>query len=134
MQPRAVCCSATRSIQHARLLRCKNATTRPIYLKMRYCPLVRLISYRALREFADIHPQTLGPLQGWRRVIETNRFDNWSGLKKVFNAVDKVGDLAVFNIGGNKYRLVAYLNFERQIIYVKAVMTHAEYDKGDWKS
>lgn len=67
-------------------------------------------------------------------MIETNRFDNWSGLKKVFNAVDKVGDLAVFNIGGNKYRLVAYLNFERQIIYVKAVMTHAEYDKGDWKS
>ncbi|MFN5354264.1 MAG: type II toxin-antitoxin system HigB family toxin [Burkholderiaceae bacterium] len=95
---------------------------------------MRLISYRALREFADTHPQALGPLQGWRRVIETNRFDNWSGLKKVLNAVDKVGDLAVFNIGGNKYRLVAYLNFERQIIYVKAVMTHAEYDKGDWKS
>lgn len=101
---------------------------------MRYCAVVRLISYRALREFADIHPQALGPLQGWRKVIEASRFENWSALKKVFNTVDKVGDLAVFNVGGNKYRLVAYLNFERQIIYVKAVMTHAEYDKGDWKS
>jgi mRNA interferase HigB len=101
---------------------------------MRYCAVVRLISYRALREFADIHSQALGSLQGWRKVIEASRFENWSALKKVFNTVDKVGDLAVFNVGGNKYRLVAYLNFERQIIYVKAVMTHAEYDKGDWKS
>jgi len=95
---------------------------------------VRLISCRALREFADIHPQALPPLQGWRKVIEANRFDHWAALKKVFNAADKIGDLVVFNIGGNKYRLVAYVQFERQIVYVKAVMTHAEYDKGDWKS
>ena len=67
-------------------------------------------------------------------MIEANRFDQWAALKKVFNAADKVGDLVVFNIGGNKYRLVAYVQFERQIVYVKAVMTHAEYDKGDWKS
>ena len=67
-------------------------------------------------------------------MIEANLFDNWAALKRVFNTADKVGDLVVFNIGGNKYRLVAYVQFERQIVYVKAVMTHAEYDKGDWKS
>ncbi|MDP1612354.1 MAG: type II toxin-antitoxin system HigB family toxin [Sulfuritalea sp.] len=45
-----------------------------------------------------------------------------------------VGDLAVFDIGGNKYRLIAYIRFEKQIVYIKAVLTHRGYDKGAWKS
>jgi mRNA interferase HigB len=73
-------------------------------------------------------------LQGWRRVIEKNSFANWAELKATFNAVDKVNELAVFDIGGNKYRLMAYIRFEKQILYIKAVLTHREYDKGAWKS
>ena len=66
-------------------------------------------------------------------MIEKNRFANWSELKASFNSVDRVGDLVVFDIGGNKYRLVAYIRFEKQIVYIKAVLTHREYDKGAWK-
>lgn len=73
-------------------------------------------------------------LQGWRRVIEKNRFGNWAELRMAFSAIDKVGELTVFDIGGNKYRLIAYIRFEKQIIYIKAVLTHREYDKGRWKS
>ncbi len=93
---------------------------------------MRLISNSALRAFVLRHPQADDALQGWRRVIEKNRFGNWAELKRAFNTVDKVGELAVFDIGGNKYRLVAYIRFERQIVYVKAVLTHREYDKGGW--
>ena len=50
------------------------------------------------------------------------------------NAVDKVGELVVFDIGGNKYRLIAYIRLEKQIVSIKAVLTHREYDKGAWKS
>ena len=95
---------------------------------------MKLINNRALREFSALHPQADSALQGWRRVIVKNRFANWSELRRVFNSVDKVGELAVFNIGGNKYRLIAYVRFERQIVYVKDVLTHREYDKGAWKS
>ena len=95
---------------------------------------MRIISNRALRAFAAQHPQAEAPLQGWRRVIEKNRFANWAELKAAFNAVDKEGELAVFDIGGNKYRLIAYLRFDRQIVYIKAVFTHQDYDKGAWKS
>jgi mRNA interferase HigB len=45
-----------------------------------------------------------------------------------------VGELTVFDIGGNKYRLIAYIRFERQIVYIKAVLSHSDYDKGTWKT
>jgi mRNA interferase HigB len=91
------------------------------------------ISNSALRAFAEQHVDSEGALQGWRRLIEKNSFRNWAELKLAFNTVDKVGDFAVFDIGGNKYRLIAFIRFERQIVYVKAVLTHRQYDKGTWK-
>jgi len=94
---------------------------------------MKIISNSALRAFATEHPQADAPLKGWRRVIEKNRLANWSELKASFNSVDRVGDLVVFDIGGNKYRLIAYIRFEKQIVYIKAVLTHQEYDKGVWK-
>lgn len=94
---------------------------------------MRVISNSALRAFIAKHPQAEGPLQGWRRVIEKNRFAHWAELKAAFNAVDKVGELVVFDIGGNKYRLIAYIRFEAQVLYIKAVLTHQDYDKGAWK-
>lgn len=96
---------------------------------MRYCSLMRLISNKPLRDFSFIHPPAIAPLQGWRRVIEKGAFHNFAELKQAFNAVDKVGDLFVFNIAGNNYRLLAAIHFNTQTLYVRSVMTHAEYDK-----
>lgn len=95
---------------------------------------MKIISNSALRAFAADHPHAEASLQGWRRVIEKNRFANWAELKAAFNTVDKVGELVVFDIGGNKYRLIAYIRFEKQIVYIKTVLTHRDYDKGAWKS
>ena len=95
---------------------------------------MKIISNSALRAFAKLHPRAEESLQGWRRVIGKNRFNNWAELKASFPTVDKVGELAVFNMGGNKFRLVAYIRFEKQIVYIKAVLTHVAYDKGAWKS
>ena len=95
---------------------------------------MKIISNRALRAFATDYPMAEAPLQGWRRVIEKNHFANWAELKATFNSVDKVGELVVFNIGGNKYRLITYIRFEKQIVYIKAVLTHQDYDKGVWKT
>ncbi|MDR0578263.1 MAG: type II toxin-antitoxin system HigB family toxin [Candidatus Accumulibacter sp.] len=94
---------------------------------------MKLISNRALREFATRYPASEMPLQDWRRVVEKFGFSTWSDLKRVFRSVDKVGELAIFDIGGNKYRIAAYARFQKQRICVKAVMTHKEYDKGAWK-
>ena len=93
---------------------------------------MKIIGNSALRAFAADHSQAESPLQGWRQVIEKNQFANWAELKAAFNTVDKVGELVVFDIGGNKYRLIAYIRFEKQIVYIKAVLTHRDYDKGVW--
>jgi mRNA interferase HigB len=60
---------------------------------------MKVISNSALRSFAAKHPQADAALQGWRRVVEKNRFDNWAELKATFNAIDRVGELVVFDIG-----------------------------------
>lgn len=57
------------------------------------------------------------------------------GLAPLFEncSVDKVGDLHVFDIGGNKFRLIVFLQFAQQIAYIKHVLTHAEYDRNHWR-
>ncbi len=51
----------------------------------------------------------------------------------MFPHADQVGGLTVFNIGGNKARLVAAIHYNRRKVYIRAVLTHAEYDAGKWK-
>ncbi|KQM78389.1 type II toxin-antitoxin system HigB family toxin [Xylophilus sp. Leaf220] len=94
---------------------------------------MRLISNKPLREFAELHLGAHEPLQAWRHLVERNVFHSFSELRKVFATVDKVGDKYVFNIGGNKYRLIATIAYQPQIVWVKHVLTHVEYDKGAWK-
>lgn len=94
---------------------------------------MKLFSNRALREFAGEHADAEAPLQAWRRAIEQSEFSNFSELRATFGSVDKVGDKYVFNIGGNKYRLVVWLHFATRRCFVKAVLTHTEYDREKWK-
>ena len=95
--------------------------------------LMQLISNKALRDFATIHPDAGVPLQAFRSKVEKSHFANFAALRATFRGVDKVGDRFVFNIGGNKYRLIASIAFSVQRLWIKAVLIHAEYDKGDWK-
>lgn len=89
---------------------------------------MRLISNKALREFALRHPDAGRPLQAWRKLIEGNAFHGFADLKRVFNSVDKAGGYYVFDIAGNRCRLIAAIHFNTQTLYVRAVFTHAEYD------
>lgn len=94
---------------------------------------MKLISNRVLREFAQVHADAAQPLQDFRFLVEKGTYTNFSQLKATFASVDKVGGRFVFNIGGNKYRLIAAISFQAGLVWVKAVLTHKEYDKGDWK-
>lgn len=92
---------------------------------------MRVISNKALVDFAAVYPDAGAPLQAWRKVMETNEFQHFAALKTMMNATDKVGAYYVFDIGGNKYRIIAAIHFNRQMVFVRHVLTHAEYE--GWK-
>lgn len=90
---------------------------------------MRVTSNKALVELASLHPGAEAPLRAWRRLLESADIANYAGLRALMNSVDKAGDFFVFDVGGNKYRIVAAVHFNRGLLYVRHVFTHAQYDR-----
>jgi mRNA interferase HigB len=65
--------------------------------------------------------------------MQKSTFGNFNELRAAFPTADKVGDLIAVNISGNKYRLIVSIHFNRGKVYIRNILTHREYDKGDWK-
>jgi mRNA interferase HigB len=66
--------------------------------------------------------------------MKVQRFSNFAELKAFFPSADQVANKTVFNIGGNKYRLIAAFHYNRGRVYIRAILTHREYDRGNWKT
>ncbi|MBN1313390.1 MAG: type II toxin-antitoxin system HigB family toxin [Anaerolineae bacterium] len=94
---------------------------------------MHVISRKALRQFWEHHPDSETALVRWFKIMQQTEFRSFNELRGVFSSADKVDDWIVFNIGGNKYRLITSIHFNRGKVYIRHVLTHAEYDKGDWK-
>ncbi len=94
---------------------------------------MHIITRKRLNEFAVQHPEAKSGLEHWYRLIKPASFHSFAELRATFPNADRVGKLTVFNVGGNKARVVAAVHYNRQRVYVRAVLTHADYDKGTWK-
>lgn len=94
---------------------------------------MHIISRKALRIFWTTHPDSQTLLLRWYRIIKRSTFRTFAELRVSFPSADMMNDLVVFNIGGNKYRLVASIHFDRGKVFVRHLLTHAEYDRGAWK-
>ena len=94
---------------------------------------MHIITRKRLNEFAAKLPTATSGLAHWYRTVKQNDFDTFVELRRVLPHADQVGGLTVFNIGGNKARLIAAIHYNRRKVYIRAVLTHAEYDAGRWK-
>jgi len=94
---------------------------------------MHIITRKRLNEFAEKHPDAKSALQHWYKQAKKNEFKSIAELRKTFGGTDQVANLTVFNIGGNKVRLIAAIHYNRRTIYIRAVLTHQEYDEGKWK-
>ena len=94
---------------------------------------MHIITRKRLNEFAARHPETRNALQHWYREMNRRNFSSFAEVRTVFPAADQVGKLTVFNIGGNKARLVAAIHYNRHRVYIRAILTHAEYEAETWK-
>jgi mRNA interferase HigB len=110
--------------------------TRALHRKGRADGL-HVISRKALRKAAEKHGGIASALDGWYRVAKSATWTSLDDVRKVYSSADgvPVGEkvYTVFNIGGNHFRLIAGMNYQTQRLFIKHVLTHAEYDKGDWK-
>ncbi len=94
---------------------------------------MHVIAKPILVDFWTQHPEAESPLSAWYHLVKMEVFADFTDLRRTFASADVVEGLTVFNIGGNKYRLIAAIHYNRHKVYIRHVLTHAEYDRGGWK-
>lgn len=95
---------------------------------------MRIIAKRRLIEKAKSHGNCEKQVTEWYHVASKAKWLSLSDVRKTFRHADLVGDKTVFNIKGNDYRLIVGIRYDTGIIYIKELLTHADYDKGAWKT
>jgi mRNA interferase HigB len=94
---------------------------------------MHVISFKRIREFFSRYPDSESALTSWNKIVRKANWQDFAELRSVYPTADLVGRFVVFNIGGNKYRLIARIVYRSQTVFVIRVMTHKEYDLGKWK-
>ncbi|MBF2028560.1 MAG: type II toxin-antitoxin system HigB family toxin [Oscillatoriales cyanobacterium C42_A2020_001] len=95
---------------------------------------MHLISTRRLREDSAKYPDVSSQIDRWYRVVKSANWQNLIDIQQIYPDAEAVGNLIVFNIKGNAYRLIVGIEYEDQVVYYKYFLTHAEYDKDNWKN
>ena len=93
-----------------------------------------MISRKAIREFAALHPDALPSLSNWYGTVRRAVWKNLTQLKADFARPDQFERRTIFNIGGGKYRLIARINYTSQRVFILFILKHSEYTKDRWKS
>lgn len=90
---------------------------------------MKVVDGGRIAEFRLKHPQSRNPLDSWYEIVSEKDWGNFAELRSTFSSADLVGQLVIFNIAGNKYRLVSRIIFEQRLVRVQEILTHAEYSK-----
>jgi mRNA interferase HigB len=95
---------------------------------------MHIITKARLKDFWTKHPKAESGLLHWFKITSNSNWENFNDVRQTFEYVDLVKGLTVFNIGGNKYRLITKIVFTRKKVYIREVLLHSEYDKDNWKN
>ena len=90
---------------------------------------MHVITQKRIWEAKERYKESASALDAWYRIAKVSMFENFAQLKAAFPSVDKVGDQYVFDVGGNKLRIIAKVEFRQGKIFIRQVLTHAEYSK-----
>ena len=94
---------------------------------------MHILSRKRLLEFDKKHPDCSTALESWYRIVIRTDFNSFNELRQTFPGADIVDNLMVFNIGGNKARLIAAIHYNTHRIYIRHILTHKEYNRGSWR-
>ena len=98
---------------------------------------MRVITERRIREFwrsekgleKTIREKTM---REWMRIVKLADWQNFSDLKNTFNHADVYKNCTIFDVGGNKYRIIAKVQYRKHIVFIRFVLTHSEYNEKKW--
>ena|SRR2546427_3805095 len=90
-------------------------------------------NFKVIEKFARNHADSRPSLDSWYKITRNVIWRNFADVRMTFNSADIYKCCVIFDIGGNKYRLIAYIDYEIQTISIVEVLTHADYDKDKWK-
>ena len=94
--------------------------------------VVNVISKRGLMIESARHPETVTAIERFYNVVRKSQWNGLNDVRKTFPSADQVGNVLIFDILGNNYRLITTVDYRRQRIFVKALLTHREYDRKGW--
>jgi len=94
---------------------------------------MHVITQKRIWEAMKAWPQSSTALESWFRIMKISEPKDFAAMKATFPATDKVGRHHVFDIGGNKIRLIAIVHYQAKRVYIRDILDHKEYDKGKWK-
>jgi len=98
---------------------------------------VDIVGKGKLQDFWEKHTRAKKPLERWIQIIEEAKWNKFADVKQTFRSArwlpPQSGKFVLFNVKGNRYRVVTAINFRGQVVVILVVMTHSEYDKGKWK-
>lgn len=89
---------------------------------------MHIVSVRKLCDFWRENPAAEGVLRHWHSIAKSSVFDNFNDLRRRFQSADYAAPYTVFNVGGNNYRLIALIHYDARRIYIRGILTHADYD------
>ena len=99
---------------------------------------MRVIKPARIREFAESYPDALEALRRWLRLAELGKWTSFVKVRESVASADEIiagsdRPVVIFNIRGNRYRLITAVHYNRGMVYVLRFMTHAEYSKNKWR-
>lgn len=95
---------------------------------------MHIISQRRIRDYSAQRPDCRSALASWYRIAKAATWNNLAEVRRDFPHADAVGNKTVFNIRGNTYRLITAIHYNKHRVHIRELLTHAEYDRGDWKA
>ena len=94
---------------------------------------MHIITHKRIRTFIEKYPDSQSSLDTWYKIVKKINYASFNELKQHFSGADYVDGFIIFNISGNKYRLITAIHFNRKKVYIRDILTHKKYDKNKWR-
>ena len=94
---------------------------------------VRIVSRKAIREASARHKEWAASLNAWYKISKNADWNNFADVRRSWKNSDMVGKFVVFDISHNRCRLIASIKYEWKMIYIRHILSHAEYDRMEWQ-